>query len=102
MPRKGFNGPRRSRLEMLMNILASSAQPPGRTITEIISEQSMSGAAARRLVDLLLGRGMIRSRRLPTSPSGMRMECTYYAATERGHRLLRAWRTLQRELEART
>jgi len=84
----------------VIDILASVDRPPGKTITEILSEQTMSGGATYRLINLLRDTGMIESRRLPTSPSGMERACTYYTATGKGQRVLRAWRALQREVEA--
>lgn len=94
-----FKGVRRSRLEITLEVLTSVSRPPGKTITEILSEQGMSGTAVYRLIRLLLDMEMIQGRSLPTSPSGMRRECTYYTATEKGRRVIGAWRGLQRELE---
>lgn len=93
-------GRRRSRLEMMIDILASTSQPPGKTITRLSSEQALSGATASHIIDLLLERGMLRTVRRGISPSGQRRECTYYTATGKGRRVLMAWRALQREMEA--
>lgn len=92
---------RRSRLEMLMDIIASVEYHPGKTITHITYDQSLMSKTVRQLIDRLLDRGILRETHRSTSPSGQRRPSVYYVATEKGRRILRAWRALNAEMEAR-
>lgn len=91
-----FNGHRRGKLEIALDILCQCSEKKGVPITQLMYMNSITYVSLKFFLNFLTEEGLLNTETLELSWSGHERITEYYQTTQEGLKLSHSWRDIRR------